>query len=258
MEAVAKMPGHWLLARLGKRVLRPGGVGLTRRMLDELAITRSDTAVEFAPGLGETAKRVIAVCGRYIGVDRDAGVAQSLTARFRAERRASFVHASADDTGLDSRVATVLWGEAMLSMQSAAQKERIVREAAPVLCPGGRYGIHELCLGPDTIGAPERRLIERELSLEIHVGVQTSTESEWRELLERNGFRVVRVLHSPMHLLEPARLLRDEGLFGVLRILRNAVRDPEARRRMLAMRRLFRKHQKHLSAISLIAVRRPE
>jgi len=23
---VAKMPGHWLLARLGKRVLRPGGL----------------------------------------------------------------------------------------------------------------------------------------------------------------------------------------------------------------------------------------
>ena len=24
--AAEKMPGHWLLARLGKRVLRPGGV----------------------------------------------------------------------------------------------------------------------------------------------------------------------------------------------------------------------------------------
>ena len=25
-----KMPGHWVLARLGKRVLRPGGMELTR------------------------------------------------------------------------------------------------------------------------------------------------------------------------------------------------------------------------------------
>jgi hypothetical protein len=61
-----------------------------------------------------------------------------------------------------------------------------------------------------------------------------------------------------MRLLEPERLLRDEGLFGVLCVLRNAVRDPAARRRMLAMRRLFRKHQQHLSAISLIAISRPE
>ena len=35
---VSRMPGHWLLARLGKRVLRPGGSELTRALLDGLAI----------------------------------------------------------------------------------------------------------------------------------------------------------------------------------------------------------------------------
>lgn len=29
-----KMQGHWVLARAGKRVLRPGGLELTRQMLD--------------------------------------------------------------------------------------------------------------------------------------------------------------------------------------------------------------------------------
>ena len=33
-----KMPGHWLLARLGKRVLRPGGRQLTSRMIEALSI----------------------------------------------------------------------------------------------------------------------------------------------------------------------------------------------------------------------------
>lgn len=37
-----KMPGHWLLARLGKRVLRPGGHELTRQMLNGLSIKSSD------------------------------------------------------------------------------------------------------------------------------------------------------------------------------------------------------------------------
>lgn len=32
-RAAANTPGHWLLARLGKRVLRPGGLRLTRRLL---------------------------------------------------------------------------------------------------------------------------------------------------------------------------------------------------------------------------------
>ena len=48
--------GHWVLAKLGKRVLRPGGLELTRIMLDNLHINASDDVVEFAPGLGLTAE----------------------------------------------------------------------------------------------------------------------------------------------------------------------------------------------------------
>lgn len=47
-----KPPGHWLLVRLGKRVLRPGGLSLTRPLLESLAIQPS-AVVKFAPGLGE-------------------------------------------------------------------------------------------------------------------------------------------------------------------------------------------------------------
>lgn len=49
-----KLPGHWLLARMGKRVLRPGGLELTHRLLDVLSIDGDDDVVEFAPGLGIT------------------------------------------------------------------------------------------------------------------------------------------------------------------------------------------------------------
>ena len=31
---IDRMPGHWLLARMGKRVLRPGGVETTGELLD--------------------------------------------------------------------------------------------------------------------------------------------------------------------------------------------------------------------------------
>ena len=41
-----KMPGHWVLARLGKRVLRPGGMELTQRMLAALAIVSADDVVD--------------------------------------------------------------------------------------------------------------------------------------------------------------------------------------------------------------------
>ena len=48
--------GHWVLAKLGKKVLRPGGKALTQAMLNAMNITPDDDVVEFAPGLGYTAK----------------------------------------------------------------------------------------------------------------------------------------------------------------------------------------------------------
>ena len=73
---VAKMPGHWLLAHLGKRVQRPGGLKLTRALVDELAAEPADEVVEFAPGLGVTARMILQRGPRYTGVERDAKATQ--------------------------------------------------------------------------------------------------------------------------------------------------------------------------------------
>ena len=35
-----RLQGHWLLAKMGKRVLRPGGIELTRAMLDAVDAPR--------------------------------------------------------------------------------------------------------------------------------------------------------------------------------------------------------------------------
>jgi len=44
---------------------------------------------------------------------------------------------------------------------------------------------------------------------------------------------------------------------GALRIAGRALRDPAARHRVIAMRRVFRRHRAHLGAISLLAVPTP-
>ena len=59
----AHLPGHWLLARLGKRVLRPGGRELTERMLTDADLTGADV-LELAPGLGKTARSILAWAAR--------------------------------------------------------------------------------------------------------------------------------------------------------------------------------------------------
>lgn len=56
--------GHWLLARLGKRVLRPGGVELTRTLLARAEVANADV-LELAPGLGRTATEILAGAMRF-------------------------------------------------------------------------------------------------------------------------------------------------------------------------------------------------
>jgi hypothetical protein len=81
---------------------------------------------------------------------------------------------------------------------------------------------------------------------------------EWRELLATAGLEVVAQYTAPMHLLEPARLIKDEGLVRTLRFAWNVATHAAARRRVLTMRRVFRKYNRHLAAVVLVATKLEE
>src|SRR5262249_30852008 len=249
-----KMSGHWLLARVGKRVLRPGGLELTKWLIDALAVSRRDNVVGLAPGLGVTARMLLERKPHsYLGIDRDPAAAARVMHRLGASSGAKCMVGRAEATGLPRECATIVLAEAMLSMQPDSQKQQIVAEAHRILRPEGRYGIHELCLNDDELHQSHREAIERDLSQAIHVGVRPLTPAEWRDLLRRQGFEVVAEHRTSMHLLEPRRMINDEGLGRFVRILFNLLRDKAARQRVRAMRAVFRKHGRHLSAIALVA-----
>src|SRR5678816_2952966 len=174
-------PGHWLLAKMGKRVLRPGGLELTRDMLDRLAINARDSVVEFAPGLGVTARMTLSRQPvSYTAVERDEAAAAEVGSYLAGPHQRCQL-GSAEQTGLPEQSATVVYGEAMLTMQGAEQKRRIVGEAFRLLKPGGRYGIHELSLTPDDLPAAVQETISSEMSRNIHVGARPLSAREWRE-----------------------------------------------------------------------------
>src|SRR5690242_16692708 len=231
LDNTHKMPGHWLLAKMGKRVLRPGGLELTRVLLDQLAIQPTDAVVEFAPGLGVTARLTLSrQPASYTAIERDEAAAAEVNNYLNGPQQWCRV-GSAEQTGLPAQSATVVYGEAMLTMQGAEQKRRIIAEAFRLLKPGGRYGIHELSLTPDDIPASVQEDISHEMSRNIHVGARPLTTREWRELIEAAGFQIQAQMTAPMHLLEPHRLIDDEGFFRALRFVFNVVRTPSARRR---------------------------
>ncbi len=255
---VAKMPGHWLLARLGKRVLRPGGLKLTRELIDGLAIGPADEVIEFAPGLGVTARIILKrEPQRYTGVECDAKAAQWTARQLPSNPDASVVVGRADQTNLPSESASVVIGEAMLSMQTAEHKRLIAAEAFRLLRPCGRYGIHELAVTPDNMPPDRQREIDRALSSVIHIGARPLPAREWKALLEGVGFRVATIGYAPMHLLRPLRLIQDEGILGTLRLAKSLMIDNAARQRVMAMRWIFERYRQNLSAICMVARKDP-
>lgn len=252
-----RMPGHWLLARLGKRVLRPGGLQLTKQLLRSLSIGPGDDVVEFAPGLGLTARLVLERQPHtYIGVERDAKAMQWVRRHLERQSNVSIMTGAAEATGLPANSASVVLGEAMLSMTTQERKQRIAAEAFRILRPGGRYGIHELCIVPDDMPAWQKQEVDRALSSTIRVGARPLPAHEWRALLEAAGFSITQTGYAPMNLLRPWRLIEDEGVLGALRLAKNILVDGNARRRVLAMRHVFEAYRENLSAIFIVAEKR--
>lgn len=250
-----KMPGHWVLARLGKRVLRPGGMELTRRMVKALRISPKDNVVEFAPGMGITAQLTLqASPASYTAVERDELAAKTVRGYLKGDNQKCIV-GSATDTGLPSESASVVYGEAMLTMQPADTKREIIHEAYRLLKKNGRYGIHEMCLLAEDMSDETRKRTERDLTGVVHHGVRPLTIGEWCSLIESEGFVIQSVDQASMSLLEPGRLIRDEGVFGAFRFFSNLLRHPEARERVLAMRSVFRRNRKHLGAVAITAIK---
>ncbi len=250
--ATPKMPGHWVLASLGKRVLRPGGIQLTEQMLKALQIQHDDHVVEFAPGLGFTARKTVALKpATYTAIERDENAARLVNQAIGSEHYQCRV-ASAENCGLSDEQSTVVYGEAMLTMQTEANKRKIIQEANRILAAGGRYGIHEIALQPDEIDADTRQVIRQDLSRVIHHGVNPLTLPEWENLFKEEGFHKHHVATAPMALLEIKRMIQDEGFFRFLKILTRMMFNASARTRVLEMRNVFRKHQKHMQAFVMV------
>ena len=55
-----------------------------------------------------------------------------------------------------------------------------------------------------------------------------------------------------MHLLEPRRLIADEGVTGAMRCAWNLARDKDSRHRVKQMRSVFRKYREYLLATAII------
>ncbi|WP_124640065.1 MULTISPECIES: class I SAM-dependent methyltransferase [Amniculibacterium] len=245
--------GFWVLSKLGKKVLRPGGKELTEKLIEALDISNRTKVVEFAPGKGFTTQLLLSQAPfSYFGIDIEAQTISELKQKFPQDY-CKFLQSSAAYTGLENQSANAVVGEAMLTMQVDHRKTEIISEAFRILAPGGRYAIHELGLEPEDLGLDFKKNMLKDLSKAGRVNARPLTQTEWVELLEQSGFRIVKVIKSPMLLLEPKRLIADEGVLGLIKIVFRLLTQPNTRQHVMEMKRVFRKYSKNLIAIAVVA-----
>jgi len=248
---IEKADAHWVLAQMGKKVLRPGGKELTLELINALNISPKDELIEFAPGTGFTAKVALQNNPEsYTAIERDQQAADSLRNIIMGSGR-NILQGDASDVPLKDGSANKIYGEAMLNMQANHIKIDIIQEAHRLLRSGGYYGIHELSL-TDGLTADHKKEIRQDLARTAKVNARPLTRQEWHTLLNEQGFTIVKSFSRPMQLLNLRRVIDDEGFFRTLSILFNIAINPGARKRILDMKRTFEKHQRHLKAVAFV------
>jgi SAM-dependent methyltransferase len=139
-------------------------------------------------------------------------------------------------------------GEAILSMQSAPAKAKILQGVGACLKPGGQYLSHEMLAQGAHIED-----IYRELATTIRVNIAPLNELDWQGTYEQANLTVQQHRTGPMALLNPLTIAQEEGLGTLLSLGWNLLVHPPMRQRILAMRRVFAKYGDDLGYIILRA-----
>ncbi|MEY2831280.1 MAG: hypothetical protein RLZZ574_538, partial [Cyanobacteriota bacterium] len=144
----ATVPGHQVLAAVGKRILRPGGKAATEQLFTWANFQPGETVLELAASFGESAIEIAKRFNvRVVGIEKNL----NSVAKARENIKAA---------GLSDRV-TILEGdifqldeitdkfdyvlaEAILTMQSDVGKAKILSGIRNYLKPGGKFLSHEM------------------------------------------------------------------------------------------------------------------
>lgn len=239
---VEKLAGHVFLARMGKKLLRPGGRRATEQLFDlaqlepnqhlcEIATNRAVTAIELASRFGV----------RVAGVDASPdflAVARENIANHKLEHRITLHVSEGHHLPFADNAFDTVTAEAVITMLPPKQKLATLREAVRVLRPGGRLVIHELAWTEESSKAMRQELVKT-----IQHAAWPLTDQEWQDLAAQAGLKCDGSRTGRMSLLSPLGLLRDEGLFGIARIIWNILRTPGAKARFTEMAMFFRRHR---------------
>ncbi len=238
-----KVQGHELLAKLGKKRLRPGGVEATNWLIEQGGFSKDKKVLEVACNMGTT---LIDIAGKYAcditGVDMSDEALSNAKDNVKAaglEDKIHLLKADAMSLPFADETFDIVINEAMLTMLSNQNKETALGEYYRVLKKGGLLLTHDInVLGevPDVVS---------ELRNVIHVPAVPLKECDWIQLLEKTGFTDIKSKSGEMTLMSDKGMIADEGEEGMKLIHENAKKDPHFEQ-FSQMKEFFEKHKDKL------------
>lgn len=216
--------GHTFLAKLGKTRLRPGGKEATDWLIDKGHFTENKKVLEVACNMCTTSVMLAEQYGCEIeAVDLNKKALEKGKENVQKHHLEHLIHvqqANAMDLPFEDETFDIVLNEAMLTMLPIQAKEKALKEYYRVLKPGGILLTHDIAI----MTPSETHQIQSQLSEAINVKVTPLPTAQWRKLYQDAGFDSIESKVGEMSLMTPAGMIRDEGLKGTARIIRNALK----------------------------------
>lgn len=246
--------GHQVMAAAGKKILRPGGKVATEQLFQWADFKPGETVLELASSFGYSAISLAKRYGvRVIGVEKNPESVARARANVQAvglEDQIQIVEGDIFHLDQISEQFDYVLAEAILTMQSIQGKKKVLQGIYDRLKSGGKFLSHEL------LANDREEEIHRALAAVIRANSTPLSEMNWISMYDAAGLQVLQHQTGAMGLLNPARIIQDEGVFDAIKFFWNVLTQPNVRDRLRAIRRTFKQYEYELGYIVLCAVQK--